>query len=220
MTRCANWRRFPSWSRCIRWWWPAHGLDANDMAALEAAARAGGSHLWQAMARAASRMCCSAPWRRTPAREFTQIPYRGLPPAILAVLAGEVMLTLSGVDLLTRSPRRRHDEGAGGGPRRAGCRTAARRAHPGRGRLSRPSTRAPGSASSHQPPRPHAIQARISADIATAIADPGARKPATSLPNGYTVHAGPRPTNQARSLVAEDFAYKRRLLRRAGLTPA
>jgi tripartite-type tricarboxylate transporter receptor subunit TctC len=61
---------------------------------------------------------------------------------------------------------------------------------------------------------PAPVQARISADIAAAMADP-ALAARHLTPNGYTVHAA--SPEASRVLVAEDFAYKRQLLRRAGL---
>ena len=144
--------------------------------------------------------------------DFSEIPYRGLPPAILAVLAGEVMLTLSGVtsarDHIAAGTMKALAVGrATRLPQLPEVPTLAEAGYPAIDPRTWFGIFAPAGT-------PAAVQARISADIATAMADP-ALASRHLLPNGYTVHAG--PPEQARRLVAADFAYKRQLLRRAGL---
>jgi len=186
-------------------------LPADDMAALVAAARAGGVTYGSYGQGSQPHVLFGALAADTGA-EFSEIPYRGLPPAILAVLAGEVMLTLSGVassrDHITAGTMKALAVGRGSRlPQLPDVPTLAEAGYPAIDPRTWFGVFAPAAT-------PAGIQARISADIAAAMADPGLATRHLA-PNGYTVHAG--PPEQARTLVAEDFAYKRQLLRRAGL---
>lgn len=189
-------------------------LSATNLAALVAAARTGAVTYGSYGQGSQPHVLFSALAADTGA-EFTEIPYRGLPPAILAVLAGEVMLTLSGV----ASARDHIAAGTmkalavGRGSRLANLPDVPTLAEAGYPAID-PRTWFGIFAPAGTPP---AVQARISADITTAMAD-AALAARHLAPNGYTVHAG--PPEQARALVEADYAYKSRLLRRAGLALA
>lgn len=189
-------------------------LAAADMAALVATARAG-PVTYGSYGQASQPHVLFGALAADTGAEFSEIPYRGLPPAILAVLAGEVMLTLSGV-----ASSRDH---VAAGTMRAlavgrGTRLAALPEVPTLAEAGFPEIDPRTWFGIFAPAGTPAVeQARISRDIATAMVDPGlvARH---LTPNGYTVHAG--PPEEARALVTADFAYKRQLLRRAGLALA
>ncbi len=145
-------------------------------------------------------------------REFTQIPYRGLPQAVLATLAGEVQLTLAGI-------------ASAGQHLSAGTLKALAVGRPTRfPQLPEVPTLAESGHADIDPrtwfglfvpaATPGALVERIHRDVAAAMEEPGlvARH---LTPNGYTVHAATPAASRA--MIAQDFAYKRDLLRRAGL---
>ena len=147
--------------------------------------------------------------------DFTEIPYRGLPPAILGLLAGEVMLTLSGIasarEHIAAGTMRALAVGRSARfPALPDVPTLAEAGYPAIDPRTWFGVFAPAAT-------PAPVQARISADIAAVMAD-AALAARHLTPNGYTVHAA--TPEASRALVAEDFAYKRQLLRRAGLALA
>ena len=147
--------------------------------------------------------------------DFTEIPYRGLPPAILGLLAGEVMLTLSGIasarEHIAAGTMRALAVGRSARfPALPNVPTLAEAGHPAIDPRTWFGVFAPAAT-------PAPVQARISADIAAVMAD-AALAARHLTPNGYTVHAA--TPEVSRALVAEDFACKRQLLRRAGLALA
>ncbi len=144
--------------------------------------------------------------------EFTEIPYRGLPQAVLATLAGEVMLTLSGI-------------ASAGQHIAAGTLKPLAVGRPTRlPQLPEVPTLAEAGYADIDPrtwfgifapaATPGAVVERIHRDVAAAMAEP-ALVARYLTPNGYTVHVA--TPEASRLLVAQDFSYKRDLLRRAGL---
>jgi tripartite-type tricarboxylate transporter receptor subunit TctC len=146
--------------------------------------------------------------------ELVHVPYRGLTPAVLATLAGEVQMTLagiaSGLEHLRAGTLRAL---AVGRPRRFEALpevpTLAEAGYPGMDPRTWFGAFAPAST-------PPALVARISRDIAAAMAEPPVRDRQLT-PNGYTVHAG--TPEAAAAFVREDLDYKRRLIAAAGITP-
>jgi tripartite-type tricarboxylate transporter receptor subunit TctC len=146
--------------------------------------------------------------------EITHVPYRGVPPAILATLSGEVQMTLAGIASSIEHLR--------GGALRAlavGKPTRFEQlpevptlAEAGYGEID-PRTWFGAFAPAGTPA---ALAARISRDIAAAMAEPAVRDRHLT-PNGYTVHAG--TPEAAASFVREDFEVKRRLIAAAGIRP-
>ena len=94
--------------------------------------------------------------------KIQQVSYRGIAPAITAVIAGDVQMTLGGVSVAAGHIAGRTAEAARARPRHAredACRTRRRCAK----RASRTSTRARGSACSRRPARRPRCVAKISA---------------------------------------------------------
>ncbi len=186
-------------------------LAARDMAALVAAARAGPVN-YASYGQGSQPHVLFAALAAETRGDFTQIPYRGLTPAVLATLAGEVMLTLSGVAsageylavgslraLAVGRPTRL--------PQLPEVPTLAEAGFPDIDPRTWFGLFAPGAT-------PAPVLERIHRDVALAMADPTlvAR---FLTPNGYTVHAA--SPEASRVLISADFAYKRGLLQRAGL---
>lgn len=189
-------------------------FSAADMAGLVAAARAG-TVTYGSYGQGSQPHVLFGALAADTGVEFSEIPYRGLPPAILAVLAGEVMLTLSGVassrEHLAAGTMKALAVGrASRLPQLPAVPTLAEAGFPEIDPRTWFGVFAPAAT-------PAAVQARISADIATAMADP-ALAARHLAPNGYTVHA--TTPEASRALVEQDLAYKRGLLRRAGLALA
>jgi tripartite-type tricarboxylate transporter receptor subunit TctC len=146
--------------------------------------------------------------------ELVHVPYRGLTPAVLATLAGEVQMTLagiaSGLEHLRAGTLRAL---AVGRPRRFEALpevpTLAEAGYPG----IDPRTWFGALAPAATPP---ALLARISRDIAAVMAAPAVRDRQLT-PNGYTVHAS--TPEAAAAFLREDLEYKRRLIAAAGITP-
>jgi tripartite-type tricarboxylate transporter receptor subunit TctC len=146
--------------------------------------------------------------------ELTHVPYRGVPPAILATLSGEVQMTLAGI-----ASSMEHLRGgslralAVGRPARFDqlpeVPTLAEAGYPG----IDPRTWFGAFAPAGTPPT---LVARIARDMAAAMAEPAVRD-RHLVPNGYTVHAG--TPEAAAAFVREDLDYKRRLIAAAGIRP-
>ena len=189
-------------------------LAAADMAALVAAARAAAVTYGSYGQGSQPHVLFSVLAADTGAT-FTEIPYRGLPPAVMAVLAGEVMLTLSGVassrEHIAAGTMRALAVGRDTRlPQLPNVPTLIEAGFPAIDPRTWFGIFAPAGT-------PASVQGRISTDIAAAMADP-ALAARHLTPNGYTVHAaGPEAS---RALVAADFVYKQQLLRRAGLLHA
>jgi tripartite-type tricarboxylate transporter receptor subunit TctC len=145
--------------------------------------------------------------------ELVQVPYRGLTPAVLATIAGEVQMTLAGV-----ASAREHIA--------AGTLRALAVGRPSRlPQLPAVPTLTEAGFPQIDPRTwfgvfapagtPEALRTRIAADIARAMAAPVVADRHLT-PNGYTVHAGTPAAFAA--FLAEDFAYKAALIRTAGIT--
>jgi tripartite-type tricarboxylate transporter receptor subunit TctC len=144
--------------------------------------------------------------------ELVHVPYRGLTPAVMATLAGEVQMTLAGiassiVHLRAGTLRAL----AVGRPARFEqlplVPTLAEAGHP----EMDPRTWFGAFAPAGTPP---ALAARISRDIAAAMAEPVVRDRQLT-PNGYTVHAS--TPEAAVVFIRDDLEYKRRLIAQAGI---
>jgi tripartite-type tricarboxylate transporter receptor subunit TctC len=145
---------------------------------------------------------------------IVHVPYRGLTPAVLATLAGEVQMTLAGI-------------ASGATHVRAGTLRALAVGRPTRFEaLPDVPTLAEAGFADIDPrtwfgafapgATPAALVARIQADLAWAMAQPEVRDRHLT-PAGYTVHAATPEATAA--FLREDFAYKARLIRAAGITP-
>lgn len=146
--------------------------------------------------------------------EMVHVPYRGLTPAVLAALAGEVQLTLAGI-------------ASGAEHVRAGRLRALAVGRPARfDALPDVPTLAELGYAEIDPrtwfgvfapaATPAALVARIQRDIAVAMAEPAVRDRHLA-PNGYTVHAATPEASAA--FIREDLETKRRLIAAAGITP-
>jgi tripartite-type tricarboxylate transporter receptor subunit TctC len=146
--------------------------------------------------------------------EMVHVPYRGLTPAVLATLAGEVQMTLAGI-------------ASGATHIRAGTLRALAVGRPTRFEaLPDVPTLAEAGFDDIDPRTwfgafapagtPAALLTRIQRDIATAMAAPTVRD-RHLLPAGYTVHAATPEATAA--FLQQDLAYKARLIRAAGITP-
>jgi tripartite-type tricarboxylate transporter receptor subunit TctC len=146
--------------------------------------------------------------------EMTHVPYRGVPPAILATLSGEVQMTLAGIASSIEHLRAGTLRAlAVGRPTRfEALPEVPTLAEAGFAEID-PRTWFGAFAPAGTPP---ALVARISRDIAAAMADPAVRD-RHLVPNGYTVHAG--APEAAAAFVREDLDYKRRLIAAAGIRP-
>jgi tripartite-type tricarboxylate transporter receptor subunit TctC len=146
--------------------------------------------------------------------EIVHVPYRGLTPAVLATLSGEVQMTLAGI-------------ASGAEHIRAGTIRALAVGRPTRFEALPevptlieagyadidPRTWFGAFAPAGTPP---ALIARLHRDIAAAMADPAVRD-RHLLTSGYTVRVStPEATAD---FLREDLDYKRRLIAAAGITP-
>ncbi|MGG5818425.1 Bug family tripartite tricarboxylate transporter substrate binding protein [Falsiroseomonas sp. HW251] len=146
--------------------------------------------------------------------EFVHVPYRGLTPAVLATLSGEVQMTLAGIASAQEHLRAGTLKAlAVGKPARLDAfPQVPTLAETGHGAID-PRTWFGAFAPAGTLP---ALVQRISRDIAAAMAEPALRDRQLT-PNGYTVHAS--TPEAAAAFVREDFEYKRRLIALAGMTP-
>jgi tripartite-type tricarboxylate transporter receptor subunit TctC len=146
--------------------------------------------------------------------ELTHIPYRGVPPAILATVTGEVQMTLAGIASSLEHLRAGTLRAlAVGRPARFDqLLEVPTLAEAGYGEID-PRTWFGAFAPAGTPP---GLVARISRDLAAAMADPAIRDRHLT-PNGYTVHAG--TPEAAAAFLREDLDYKHRLVAAAGIRP-
>jgi tripartite-type tricarboxylate transporter receptor subunit TctC len=146
--------------------------------------------------------------------EMVHVPYRGLTPAVLATLAGEVQMTLAGI-------------ASGAEHIRAGTLRALAVGRPTRFEaLPEVPTLAEAGFAEIDPRTwfgafapagtPATLLARLQREIAGAMADPAVRDRHLT-PSGYTVHAATPEATAA--FLREDLDYKRRLIAAAGITP-
>jgi tripartite-type tricarboxylate transporter receptor subunit TctC len=146
--------------------------------------------------------------------QLVHVPYRGLTPAVLATLSGEVGMTLAGIASSVEHLRAGTLRAlAVGRPARfEALPDVPTLAEAGFGGID-PRTWFGAFAPAGTPP---ALLARLSREIAAAMAEPVVRDRQLT-PNGYTVHASaPEP---AVAFLREDLEYKRRLIAAAGITP-
>ncbi len=146
--------------------------------------------------------------------ELTHIPYRGVPPAILATVTGEVQMTLAGIASSLEHLRAGTLRAlAVGRPARFDqLLEVPTLAEAGYGEID-PRTWFGAFAPAGTPP---GLVARISRDLSAAMADPAIRDRHLT-PNGYTVHAG--TPEAAAAFLREDLDYKHRLVAAAGIRP-
>jgi tripartite-type tricarboxylate transporter receptor subunit TctC len=147
--------------------------------------------------------------------EFTEIPYRGLTPAVLATVAGEVNMTLCGVASAREHLAAGTLRGLAVGraarlPMLPDLPTLAEAGYPDIDPRTWFGVFAPAAT-------PPDVVARIHRDIAVAMAEPAIVERHLT-PNGYTVHVA--TPEASRGIIAQDLEYKRGLLRRAGLLRA
>jgi len=146
--------------------------------------------------------------------EMIHVPYRGVPPAILATLSGEVQMTLAGIASAQQHLRAGTLRAlAVGRPARfeqlPAVPTLAEAGYPEMDPRTWFGAFAPAGT-------PAPLVARISRDIAAAMADPAVRDRHLT-PNGYTVHAATPEATAA--FLRDDLEYKRRLVALAGIQP-
>ena len=146
--------------------------------------------------------------------EMVHVPYRGLTPAVLGTLAGEVQMTLAGIASSIAHLR-------------AGTLRALAVGRPARfDQLPAVPTLAEAGHAEMDPRTwfgafapagtPRALVARISRDIAAAMAEPAVRDRHLE-PNGYTGHAS--TPEAAAAFIRQDLDYKPRLIAQAGIRP-
>jgi tripartite-type tricarboxylate transporter receptor subunit TctC len=146
--------------------------------------------------------------------ELVHVPYRGLTPAVLATLSGEVQMTLAGI-------------ASGAEHIRAGTLRALAVGRPTRFEALPDVPTLAEAGFAEIDPRtwfgafapagtPAPLVARLHRDIATAMADPAVRERHLA-PSGYTVHAATPEATAA--FLRDDLAYKRRLIAAAGIQP-
>lgn len=146
--------------------------------------------------------------------EMVHVPYRGLTPAVMAALAGEVQMTLAGI-------------ASGAAHIRAGTLRALAVGKPTRFEALPDLPTLAEAGFDDIDPRtwfgafapagtPAPLVARIQRDIAAAMAEPSVRE-RHLLPAGYTVHAATPEATAA--FLQQDLAYKARLIQAAGITP-
>jgi tripartite-type tricarboxylate transporter receptor subunit TctC len=190
------------------------GIGARDMDGLVAAARARPGALNYGSYGPGSQPHLSFEALKAQTRtDIVHVVYRGVGPAVLATVANEVQMTLSGI-----ASAREH---MAAGTLRALAVGRAERfpqlpdvptlAEAGYGDID-PRTWFGMLAPAGTPP---AVIARIQRDVAAALAEPAIRG-RHILPNGYTVHAS-TPERFA-AFLREDLAYKERLIRLSGAT--
>jgi tripartite-type tricarboxylate transporter receptor subunit TctC len=146
--------------------------------------------------------------------EMVHVPYRGLTPAVLATLAGEVQMTLAGIS-------------SGATHIRAGTLRALAVGRQTRFQALPEVPTLEESGFGFIDPRtwfgafapagtPAPLLGRIQRDIAQAMAEPAVRDRHLA-PSGYTVHAAtPEATAE---FLGQDLAYKAQLIAAAGITP-
>ena len=146
--------------------------------------------------------------------EMVHVPYRGLTPAVLATVAGEVQMTLAGI-------------ASGAEHIRAGTLRALAVGKPTRFEALPevptlleagyddidPRTWFGAFAPAGTPPE---LVARLHAAIAAAMSEPAVRE-RHLLASGYTVHV--RTPEATAAFLRDDLAYKARLIAAAGITP-
>jgi tripartite-type tricarboxylate transporter receptor subunit TctC len=146
--------------------------------------------------------------------ELVHVPYRGLTPAVLATLSGEVQMTLAGI-------------ASGAEHIRAGTLRALAVGRPTRFEaLPEVPTLAEAGYAEIDPRTwfgafapagtPPALVSRLHRDIASAMAEPAVRDRQLT-PNGYTVRM--ETPEATATFLREDFEYKRRLIAAAGIQP-
>lgn len=186
-------------------------FGARDMAGLVAAAR-GGRVTYGSYGQASQPHLLFGALAAQERLEFTEVPYRGLTPAVLATVAGEVNLTLCGVasarEHLAAGTLRGLAVGRGARlPMLPELPTLAEAGYPDIDPRTWFGIFAPAAT-------PAETLTRIHRDIAAAMADP-AIVDRHLTPNGYTVHVA--TPEASRGIIAQDLEYKRGLLTRAGL---
>jgi tripartite-type tricarboxylate transporter receptor subunit TctC len=189
-------------------------VAATDMAGLVAAARANPGKLnFGSYGTASQPHLLFGALMAATGIEIVQVPYRGLTPAVLATIAGEVQMTLAGV-----ASAREHIA--------AGTLRALAVGRPTRlPQLPEVPTLAEAGFPQIDPRTwfgvlapagtPEALRVRIADDIRAAMAAPAVADRHLT-PNGYTVHASSPEAFAA--FIAADDAYKAELIRIAGIT--
>lgn len=190
-------------------------VPARDMAGLVAAARAAPGRIsFGSYGTASQPHILFGSLAAQTGIELLHVPYRGLTPAVVATLANEVQLTLAGV----ASSRQHLEAGtlralAVGRPTRLpqlpDVPTLAEAGFPDIDPRTWFGVLAPAGT-------PAPVIRGIRDAIARAMAAPAVRDRHLT-PNGYTVHASTPEDFSA--MIAHDYALKRDLIRRAGITP-
>ncbi|MGG5887489.1 Bug family tripartite tricarboxylate transporter substrate binding protein [Falsiroseomonas sp. HC035] len=145
--------------------------------------------------------------------EMVHVPYRGLTPAVLATLAGEVQMTLAGI-------------ASGATHIRAGTLRALAVGRPARFEALPEVPTLEEAGFGYIDPRtwfgafapagtPPALLGRIQRDIAAAMAEPVVRDRHLE-PSGYTIHAATPEATSA--FLRQDLAYKAGLIASAGIS--
>ncbi|NKC29565.1 tripartite tricarboxylate transporter substrate binding protein [Roseomonas sp. BU-1] len=190
-------------------------VGARSMAELVQAARAApGRFNFGSYGIASQPHLCFAALMAREKIEMVHVPYRGLTPAVLATLSGEVQMTLAGI-----ASGARHIQ--------AGTLRALAVGRPTRFEALPEVPTLAEAGFDYIDPRtwfgafapgatPLALRARIQRDIATAMAAPAVRD-RHLVPAGYTVHAATPEATAA--FLQRDLAYKAGLIRTAGITP-
>ena len=190
-------------------------VGARSMAELVAAARAApGRFNFGSYGSASQPHLCFGALMARERIEMVHVPYRGLTPAVLATVAGEVQMTLAGI-------------ASGAEHIRAGTLRALAVGRPTRFEaLPEVPTLAEAGFDDIDPRTwfgafapggtPAALVARLQRDIAAAMAEPAVRDRHLA-PAGYTVHAA-TPEATA-TFLRDDLAYKARLIAAAGIRP-
>jgi tripartite-type tricarboxylate transporter receptor subunit TctC len=185
------------------------GVAARDMAGLVAAARARpGSLNYGSYGPGSQPHLLFEALKAREGIEIAQVAYRGLTPAVLATVSGEVQGTLAGVasarEFLATGQLRALAVGRPARlPQLPEVPTLVEAGYP----ETDPRTWFGLFAPARTPP---ALLARIQADVAAAMEDPMVRDRHLT-PNGYTVHAATPEASAV--LVAADFEAKRELVR-------
>jgi tripartite-type tricarboxylate transporter receptor subunit TctC len=146
--------------------------------------------------------------------EMVHVPYRGLTPAVLATLSGEVQMTLAGIASGAEHIRagRLRALAVGKPTRFEALPEVPTLIESGFGEID-PRTWFGAFAPGGTPP---ALVARLHRDITAAMEDPLVRERFLT-PSGYTVHnATPEATA---AFLRDDLAYKARLIAAAGIRP-
>lgn len=144
--------------------------------------------------------------------ELVHVPYRGLPPAVLATVQGETQMTLSGIPTGAEHIRAGtlRALAIGRDSRTPMLPDVPTLAEAGFAEID-PRTWFGAFAPAGTPP---ALLARLHADIAAAIAEPAVRARFVDAA-GFTLHA--RSPEATAAFLREDLAYKGRLIATAGI---